>query len=62
MRCLIFIWRRKRIREVPFLEFREIEKEHSKYRQYKKEGKPYNVEKMWRILSFMLWWERNKTA
>ena len=36
----------------------EVQKEYQKYLHYKKNGKQYNIEKMWRILSFMLWWEK----
>jgi asparagine synthase (glutamine-hydrolysing) len=46
------------LQRVPFLNAQEIQREHKKYLQYKKGGKEYNIEKLWRILSFMLWWER----
>lgn len=45
-------------REVPFFNSAEITREHEKYRRYSKAGRQYNIEKMWRILSFMLWWEK----
>lgn len=48
------------LKRVPFLNAEEIGREHRKYLQYKKNGKEYNIEKMWRILSFMLWWEKYK--
>ncbi len=47
-----------KLSEIPFFDAREIQREHSKYRYYKKRGKQYNIEKMWRILSFMLWWDK----
>jgi len=46
------------LRSVPFLNAGEIQKEWTKYNVYKKRNKPYNIEKMWRILSFMMWWEK----
>ncbi len=48
----------EKLREIPFFDGREIQHEHKKYLYFKKRGKQYNIEKMWRILSFMLWWER----
>jgi hypothetical protein len=32
--------------------------EMKRYAYYKQRGKEYNIEKMWRILSFMMWKER----
>ncbi len=68
----IFAWFRKeldemfdnylsteKLGEVPFFDVKEIQREHKKYRYYKKHNKQYNIEKMWRILSFMLWWEKH---
>ena len=52
------------LREIPFLNAEEIRHEYKKYKYYKAHEKPYNIEKMWRILSFFLWWEkymRNET-
>jgi asparagine synthase (glutamine-hydrolysing) len=40
----------------------EVKKEYKKYRLYKDKGKPYNIEKMWRILSFALWWKKYQAA
>lgn len=52
----------EKLNAVPFLDADEIRREHEKYLFYKKRGKQYNVEKMWRILSFMLWWEKYEVA
>lgn len=43
---------------VPFFDVNEIQHELRKYFFYKKQGKQYNIEKMWRLLSFMMWWEK----
>jgi asparagine synthase (glutamine-hydrolysing) len=37
---------------------KEVEQELRKYRWNKRNGKESNIEKMWRLLSFMLWWEK----
>jgi asparagine synthase (glutamine-hydrolysing) len=50
------------LKNIAFLDSQEIQKEHAKYKLYKKQGKQYNIEKMWRILSFMLWWEKYMKA
>lgn len=36
----------------------EVLHEYQKYKAYKSRGKAYNIEKMWRILSFILWWNK----
>jgi asparagine synthase (glutamine-hydrolysing) len=36
----------------------EVLHEYNKYKWNKKQGKEYNIEKMWRILSFMMWWDK----
>lgn len=36
----------------------EVQREYRKYKHYKSKGKQYNIEKMWRILSFVLWWNK----
>lgn len=36
----------------------EVQREYQKYKHYKSKGKQYNIEKMWRILSFILWWNK----
>ncbi len=46
------------LNKVGILNTEEVRKEYRKYLHYKKSGKQYNIEKMWRILSFMLWWEK----
>lgn len=46
------------LKNAPFLDNRVIHNEHRKYLAYKKRGKPYNIEKMWRLLSFMMWQRR----
>jgi asparagine synthase (glutamine-hydrolysing) len=48
----------KKVNEVTFLDSQEIQREYKKYQYFKKAGKQYNIEKMWRILSFMLWWDK----
>lgn len=40
------------------LNHKEVTAELKKYRYYKKQGKDYNIEKMWRLLSFMMWHKR----
>jgi asparagine synthase (glutamine-hydrolysing) len=48
----------EKLKEVSFLNGGEVVREFRKYKYYKDRGKQYNIEKMWRILSFMLWWEK----
>ncbi len=48
----------EKLGEVPFFDAAEIRREHRKYMYYKKHGRPYNIEKMWRLLSFMMWHQR----
>lgn len=36
----------------------EVRSEIKKYKSYKASGKDHNIEKMWRILSFMMWFEK----
>jgi asparagine synthase (glutamine-hydrolysing) len=40
------------------LDTSEVQREYRKYKHYKSSGKQYNIEKMWRILSFILWWNK----
>jgi asparagine synthase (glutamine-hydrolysing) len=47
----------EKLSQIPFLDKIEIQNEFRKYLYYKKRHKQYNIEKMWRILSFMLWWD-----
>jgi len=51
----------EKLNTISFFDTGEIQREHKKYLYYKKRGKQYNIEKMWRILSFMLWWEKYMT-
>ncbi|MEO5976542.1 MAG: asparagine synthase (glutamine-hydrolyzing) [Chryseolinea sp.] len=44
--------------DIPFINKKEVLREVNKYRLYKKSGKEYNIEKMWRLLSFVLWYRR----
>jgi asparagine synthase (glutamine-hydrolysing) len=48
----------ERIGAVGFFNTDEVQKEYRKYLQYRSKGQPYNIEKMWRLASFMLWWEK----
>ena len=50
------------LKNIDLLNSIEVQKEYRKYLLYKKNGKQYNIEKMWRILSFLLWWEKYKNA
>ena len=47
-----------RLKNIDILNAKEIQREYRKYKIYKTRNKDYNIEKMWRLLSFMLWWER----
>jgi len=46
------------IEKTGLLNYTEVESEWKKYRYYKKIGKDYNIEKMWRLLSFMMWYKK----
>jgi asparagine synthase (glutamine-hydrolysing) len=46
------------IRQIPFFHHKEIGREKQKYAYYRRHNKEYNIEKMWRILSFMMWWNK----
>ncbi|MCZ8021374.1 MAG: asparagine synthase (glutamine-hydrolyzing) [Cyclobacteriaceae bacterium] len=46
------------IEKTGLLHYSEVESEWKKYRYYKKIGKEYNIEKMWRLLSFMIWYKK----
>jgi asparagine synthase (glutamine-hydrolysing) len=48
-----------KLNEVALFNVAEIRREHEKYLYYKSRNKQYNIEKMWRILSFMLWWDKH---
>jgi asparagine synthase (glutamine-hydrolysing) len=47
-----------RIAATGVLNIQSVETEKKKYQMYKRLGKEYNIEKMWRILSFIMWREK----
>ncbi|NJM26731.1 MAG: hypothetical protein HC859_15885 [Bacteroidia bacterium] len=47
----------ERVAAIPCLNAPAVAGELAKYQHYKQRNKEYNIEKMWRILSFMLWWD-----
>jgi asparagine synthase (glutamine-hydrolysing) len=47
-----------KLRATGFLNVSEVLREFDKFRFYKEKNRAYNIEKMWRILSFMMWWEK----
>jgi asparagine synthase (glutamine-hydrolysing) len=47
----------ERLNAVDILNKEEVLREYKKYQLNKKRNKQYNIEKMWRILSFMMWWD-----
>lgn len=49
---------RENLRKISCLNIHEVEREYKKYLHFKARGQEYNVEKMWRILSFTLWWDK----
>lgn len=40
------------------LNYEEVAKEKRKYQYNKARGHQHNIEKMWRLLSFMMWWDK----
>jgi asparagine synthase (glutamine-hydrolysing) len=48
----------EKIKATGLLNEKEVAREISKYNYFKERGTEANMEKMWRILSFMMWWER----
>jgi asparagine synthase (glutamine-hydrolysing) len=46
------------IDQTGLLNSKTVTRELNKYRYYKKYGKEYNIEKLWRLASFMMWWEK----
>lgn len=52
----------EKVKKVPFLDPGEVQRELEKYYQNKANHKEYNMEKMWRLLSFMMWWEKYMTS
>lgn len=47
-----------RVKQTGIFRDAEVAHELRKYRYYKQRNKEYNIEKMWRLVSFMIWWER----
>jgi asparagine synthase (glutamine-hydrolysing) len=47
-----------KIRQAGIFHEAEVAHELKKYYYYKKRNKEYNIEKMWRLVSFMMWWEK----
>ena len=48
----------ERIEKTGIFNTDEVLREYHKYKWNKKRNKEYNIEKMWRILSFMMWWDK----
>lgn len=46
------------LKGIDILNRSEVQREYKKYISYKARNKDYNIEKMWRLLSFKLWWQR----
>ena len=46
------------IKQTNLLDPEVVEIEMKKYKYFKKHGMSSNMERMWRLLSFMLWWEK----
>ena len=46
------------IKQTNLLNYKVVEIEMKKYKYFKKHGMSSNIERMWRLLSFMLWWEK----
>lgn len=46
------------VRKVGVFNVEEVEREYKKYLYFKKRGQESNIEKMWRLLSFMMWWDK----
>ncbi len=47
-----------RIEKTGIFNTEEVLREYDKYKWNKKHNKEYNIEKMWRMLSFMMWWDK----
>ncbi|MEJ1239005.1 asparagine synthase (glutamine-hydrolyzing) [Chryseolinea sp. T2] len=43
------------LKRLSYINSKEVKGELTKYKYYKQRGKEYNIEKMWRILSFVMW-------
>lgn len=50
----------EKIRETGIFQEKEVLREHKKYLYFKQRGEESNIEKMWRMLGFMMWWEKWK--
>jgi asparagine synthase (glutamine-hydrolysing) len=50
------------LKEVYPLNAQEVQRELSKYKMFKKQNKADNIEKMWRLLSFVMWWKSHQSA
>lgn len=48
----------EKLTEIPVFSSKEVLHEYRKYSYYRERGKEYNIEKMWRILSFLMWWDK----
>ena len=46
------------VTSVGILNYAEVQHELKKYKYNKQRGHQHNIEKMWRLLSFMMWWEK----
>lgn len=48
----------ERLERTGIFDTAEVLREYKKYKWNKKHNKEYNIEKMWRILSFLMWWDK----
>jgi asparagine synthase (glutamine-hydrolysing) len=49
---------KEKIEKTGIFNYAEVLKEYNKYKWNKQHNKEYNIEKMWRVLSFMMWWDK----
>jgi hypothetical protein len=49
---------KEKIEKTGIFNYAEVLKEYNKYKWNKEHNKEYNIEKMWRVLSFMMWWDK----
>ena len=49
---------REKLDKIPVLNTEEVLREYKKYNYYAARGQEYNTEKIWRILSFAMWWDK----
>ena len=52
---------RDRLDSIDEINTKEVLEEYERYKRFEKQGKDYNIEKMWRILSFLMWYEKYKS-